>query len=136
MMKRLCRTITFRHCIFDNKLQRFHSQMLFRAYLFDQCSIELSFPISACPVWGRKTTGLFPYQRLKMRTMFPGGLRQSRAKCFPIFPSVITVCPSARCGNYLSLVVRNPVFGFYDQVRHKQGCAVTEDSQRLEISDL
>ena len=28
---------------------------------------------------------------------------------------------------YMSLVVRKPVLGFFDQVRHKPGCAVTED---------
>ena len=28
---------------------------------------------------------------------------------------------------YLSLVVRKPVFGGSDQVRHKSGCAATED---------
>ena len=26
----------------------------------------------------------------------------------------------------MSLVVRNPVFGVFDQVRHKPGCAATE----------
>ena len=38
--------------------------------------------------------------------------------------------------NDLSLVVRKPVFGVSDLVRQKPGCAVTEDSKRLEISDL
>ena len=38
--------------------------------------------------------------------------------------------------NSLSLVVRKPVFGVFDQVRHKPGCTVIEDGQRLEISDL
>ena len=28
------------------------------------------------------------------------------------------------------------VFGVSDQVQHKPGCAATEDSKRLEISDL
>ena len=37
---------------------------------------------------------------------------------------------------YLSLVVRKPVFGVSDQVRHKPGCTATEDGYRLEISDL
>ena len=36
----------------------------------------------------------------------------------------------------LSLVVRKPVFGVSDLVRHKLGCAVTKDGKRLEISDL
>ena len=36
----------------------------------------------------------------------------------------------------MSLVVRKPVFGVSDQVRHKPGCAATENGQRLEISDL
>ena len=36
----------------------------------------------------------------------------------------------------MSLVVRKPVFGVSDQVRHKPGCTVSEDGQRLEISDL
>ena len=31
------------------------------------------------------------------------------------------------CVTYLSLVVRKPVFGVSDQVRHKPGCATTED---------
>ena len=38
--------------------------------------------------------------------------------------------------HYMSLVVRKPVFGVSDQVRHKPGCTATEDGQRLEISDL
>ena len=38
--------------------------------------------------------------------------------------------------HYLSLVVRKPVFGVSDQVRHKPGCAATEDGLRLKISDL
>ena len=36
----------------------------------------------------------------------------------------------------MSLVLRKPVFGVSDQVPHKPGCTVTEDGQRLEISDL
>ena len=36
----------------------------------------------------------------------------------------------------MSLVVRKPVFGASDQVRHKPGCTTTEDSKRLESSDL
>ena len=36
----------------------------------------------------------------------------------------------------MSLVVRKPVFWVSDQVRHKPGCTTTEDSKRLEISDL
>ena len=36
----------------------------------------------------------------------------------------------------MSLVVRKPVFGVSEQVLHKPGCTITEDSQRLQISDL
>ena len=36
----------------------------------------------------------------------------------------------------MSLIVRKPVFGVSDQVRHKPGCTATEDGKRLEISDL
>ena len=36
----------------------------------------------------------------------------------------------------LSLVVRKPVFGVSDQVRHKPGCTASEDDKKLEISDL
>ena len=32
--------------------------------------------------------------------------------------------------------MRKTVFGVSDQVRHKPGCAATEDGKRLEISDL
>ena len=32
--------------------------------------------------------------------------------------------------------MRKPVFGGSDQVQHKPGCTVTEDDERLEISDL
>ena len=38
--------------------------------------------------------------------------------------------------NDMNLVVRKPVFGVSDQVRHKPGCTATEDGWRLEISDL
>ena len=33
---------------------------------------------------------------------------------------------------YMSIVVRKPVFGVSDQVRHKPGCTATEDCQRLD----
>ena len=36
----------------------------------------------------------------------------------------------------LSLIVRKPVLGVCDQVRHKPGCTTTEDDYRLEILDL
>ena len=36
----------------------------------------------------------------------------------------------------MSLVLRKPVFGVADQVRHKPVCTATEDGERLEISDL
>ena len=36
----------------------------------------------------------------------------------------------------MSLVVRKPVYGVSDLVRHKPGCTVMEDGKRLEISDL
>ena len=39
-------------------------------------------------------------------------------------------------GCYMSLVVRKPVFGGFDQDRHKPGCTATEDGQKFEISDL
>ena len=42
-------------------------------------------------------------------------------------------------GNFdmtLSSVARKPVFGVSDKVRHKPGCAATEDGWRLEILDL
>ena len=32
------------------------------------------------------------------------------------------------CADYLSLVLRKPVFGVSDQVPHKPGCTVTEGS--------
>ena len=38
--------------------------------------------------------------------------------------------------DHLSLIVRKPVFGVFDQVPHKPGCTITEDDKRLEISDL
>ena len=37
---------------------------------------------------------------------------------------------------YLSLVLRKPVFGVSDQVRHKAGCTATIDGYMLEISGL
>ena len=36
----------------------------------------------------------------------------------------------------MSLVVRKPVLGVSDQVRHTPGCRATEDGKKLEISDL
>ena len=36
----------------------------------------------------------------------------------------------------MSIVVRKPVFGVSDQVRHKPDCTATEHGYRLEISDL
>ena len=36
----------------------------------------------------------------------------------------------------IGLVVRKPVFGVSDLVRHKPGCTATEDGYRLEVSDV
>ena len=36
----------------------------------------------------------------------------------------------------MSLVMRKPVFGISDQVRHNLDCTATQDGQRLEILDL
>ena len=36
----------------------------------------------------------------------------------------------------MSLVFRKPVFGIFDQVRHKPCCTIIEDDKRLVISDL
>ena len=38
--------------------------------------------------------------------------------------------------HYMSRVIRKPVFGVSDQVRHKPGCTATEERERFEISDL
>ena len=40
------------------------------------------------------------------------------------------------CGDSMSHDVRKPVFGVFDQVRHKPGCTATEDGWKLQISDL
>ena len=36
----------------------------------------------------------------------------------------------------MSCILRKPVFGVSDQIRHKPDCTAAEDSQRLEILDL
>ena len=36
----------------------------------------------------------------------------------------------------MSPVMRKPVFGVSEQIRHKPGCTATENSKRLEILDL
>ena len=38
--------------------------------------------------------------------------------------------------NNLNLIVRKPVFGVSDQIRHKPGCTIKGDGEMLEISDL
>ena len=48
-----------------------------------------------------------------------------------IYPPTNTVCGG---GYNKSLVVRKPVFGVSEQVRHKPGCTATEDGKRLGIS--
>ena len=49
----------------------------------------------------------------------------------PVNPSFINACSNksgVREGlNYMSLVLRKPVFGVSDQVRHKPGCTTTEN---------
>ena len=40
----------------------------------------------------------------------------------------IVLQESTRSGEYLSLVLRKPVFGVFDQVPHKPGCTAIEDS--------
>ena len=59
--------------------------------------------------------------------------------CIAWFVSDLVGNPEDRFSHdadYMSLVVRKPVFGVSDLVRHKPGCAVIEDGLRLEISDL
>ena len=48
-------------------------------------------------------------------------------------PNYIAFFSFKKCENYMSLVVRKPVFGVLDQVLHKPGCTATEDSERHEI---
>ena len=38
--------------------------------------------------------------------------------------------------NYMSRVVRKPVFGVFDQAEHKPGCAATKDRYMLEVEGL
>ena len=37
---------------------------------------------------------------------------------------------------HMSCIMRKPIFGVSDQVRHKLGCTATEDGERLNISGL
>ena len=53
-----------------------------------------------------------------------------------IISSYVTSQYIALAAYDMSLVVRKPVFGVSDLVRHKPGCTATEDGWRLEISDL
>ena len=39
----------------------------------------------------------------------------------------VSVLSSPLCADYMSLVMRKPVFGVSDQVPHKPGCTITED---------
>ena len=55
---------------------------------------------------------------------------------FPIKMSSIKTEKQSPVSYNTSLVLRKPVFGVFDQVRHKPGCTATEDGKRLEISDL
>ena len=41
--------------------------------------------------------------------------------------SILLILVMSRYSSYLSLVVRKPVFGVFDQVGHKPGCTATED---------
>ena len=43
------------------------------------------------------------------------------------YPYKATVSKQTNKENYLSLVVRKPVFGVFDKVRHKPGCTIIED---------
>ena len=60
-------------------------------------------------------------------------LRAEIQKCefyyvyFLIVWTLSQLCQSLLFLCYMSLVVRKPVFGVSDQVRHKPGCTVTED---------
>ena len=51
-----------------------------------------------------------------------------------VFLSIVISAIETR--DIMSLVMRKPLFGVSDQVRHKAGCTATEDGWRLEVSDL
>ena len=58
---------------------------------------------------------------------------------YPKFMFYVYMCIqyfSERSNPDLGLVVRKPVFGVSEQVRHKPGCTATKDDYRLKISDL
>ena len=48
---------------------------------------------------------------------------------------LMVVCHT-ECNSHVSHFARKPVFGVSDQVRHKPGCAATEDSWRHALLDL
>ena len=61
-------------------------------------------------------------------------MTESYRRAFVTF--VFSFSTFSHVGIYLRLVVRKPVFGVSDQVRHKPVCTVTEDGQSIEISYL
>ena len=58
--------------------------------------------------------------------------------CQDFIPPTDTICniPEFPVNLSMSGVMSKPVFGVSDQVRHKSGCTVAEDGQRLDSSDL
>ena len=49
---------------------------------------------------------------------------------------VVVLCLKLPLVSYMSHVMRKPVFGVCDQVRHKLACGATVASWSLEISDI
>ena len=44
--------------------------------------------------------------------------------------------PAFMPSHHFSCVMKKPVFGVSDQVKHEPGCTTTKDGNRLEISDI
>ena len=92
------------------------------------------FPVFVpCKLWAWVTTHYaFQFNRLSHHSCL---IFHWLFKLYVVYTiSVLFVCLFEAL--HKSLVMRNPVFGVPDQVRHKPDCTATEDSYKLEISDL
>ena len=83
-----------------------------------------------CQTWSEKQKTVF---LIIMTTRYKQAIKCLLNSCQNVLVSLRVDCmkihrqPVISFQDHLSLVVRKPVFGVSDQVRHKPGCTTTED---------
>ena len=105
------------------------------ALLYISCSLNerLALSVSKIMCTTDKNVTVSLYRECRLSACY--GIVQYRVSCITR-KRALSICQQQRCRSagaflqfdlHLSLVVRKPVIGVFDQVRHKPVCTATED---------